>query len=302
MNFEIVIEGKARAISRLHEKLKAFLPATEDRPVHFELKGEKGRLVLLETRNSLPYRLSKVSRIIDRLKKDRLLQASFHLRTRNLAYSEASIETQPSKGPLKPIPSITIQPWHPSTARITDRKTIIIDSHSAFGTGAHPSSRLCLKYLEQMAQGRSQKRRLEGQEVLDFGCGTGLLAIAAVKMGASSALGIEISHDAARTAQKNVALNGLSEKIVIRPGSWEVVHKKYDLILANLVTAALIRTGKNIPDHLNDHGKVVISGFTQKQLVDMEKRFHQCGLTTQDRASLDVWGSLLMAIKDPQRS
>jgi ribosomal protein L11 methyltransferase len=116
-----------------------------------------------------------------------------------------------------------------------------------------------------MTQDLSHQLRLQSAEVLDFGCGTGLLAIAALKMGAKKALGVEIDHQSAQTAIKNVELNGLSEEILIKEGSWEVVEGKYDLILANLVTAALFRAGKHISGHLKDHGKVVVSGFSCNQ-------------------------------------
>jgi ribosomal protein L11 methyltransferase len=78
---------------------------------------------------------------------------------------------------------------------------------------------------------------LRGGNVLDFGCGTGLPAIAAIKMGAKSALGVEIDGPSAEAAEENVKLNPLSRTIKIKEGSWDAVQEKYDLIMANLVLA-----------------------------------------------------------------
>jgi ribosomal protein L11 methyltransferase len=145
-----------------------------------------------------------------------------------------------------------------------------------------------------MTQNPSCGWSVKGREVLDFGCGTGVLAIAAVKMGAKKAVGVEIDHQSAQTAVKNVDLNGLSERILIKEGSWEVVEGKYDLILANLVTAALLRAGKHLPQLLKGHGRVVISGFSSKQQGEIEESFRKWGLIATDRSSLEGWSAMVL--------
>jgi ribosomal protein L11 methylase PrmA len=294
MKFEILIEGKAEGISRLRQKLKPILPTTENGLELTNEGADKARIVLLESRESLPFRLLKISRIISKLNKDRLLEADFDLRVRNLAYSEPTVERHLLKEPFKPIPSITIQFWDPSLPPATDAETIKIYSHQSFGTGKHPTTCLCLMYLDDMTQNPSPNWRLQGREVLDFGCGTGVLAIAAVKMGAKNALGVEIDPQSTQTAKKNVEVNGLTEKILVKEGSWEVVEGKYDLILANLVTAALFRAGKHISGHLKDDGKVVVSGFSPNQQKEMEEYFLKWGLVATDRSSLEGWSAMLL--------
>jgi ribosomal protein L11 methylase PrmA len=294
MKFEIVIEGEPRAIIKLRQKLNPILPTTENgfRPANES--DEKARIALLETRESLPFRLLKISRIISKLNKDRLLKADFDLRVRNLAYSEPTVESHLPKEPFKPIPSITIQFWDPSLPLARDAETIKIYSHHAFGTGKHPTTRLCLMYLDKMTHNPSLDWRLNGREVLDFGCGTGVLAIAAVKMGAKKALGVEIDPQSAQTAKKNVEINRLTEKILIKQGSWEVVEETYDLILANLVTAALFRAGKYIPSYLKYNGRMVISGFSTNQQGEIKEFFRKQGLVATDRSSLEGWSAMLL--------
>ena len=302
MKFEIVIEGESRAISKLRQKLKPILPTTENGVGPANESDEKTSMVLVETRESLPFRLLKISRIISKLKKNRLLNADFDLRVRNLAYSEPTVESHQLKKPFKPIPSITIQIWDPSLPPTTDEETIKIYPLHSFGTGKHPTTRLCLMYLDNMTQDPSRKWSVQGREVLDFGCGTGVLAIAAVKMGAKKAVGVEVDHQSAQTAVKNVELNGLSKRILIKEGSWGVVEGTYDLILANLVTAALLRAGKHLPHLLKDHGRVVISGFSSNQHEEMEKSFRKWGLVPTDRSSLEGWSAMVLVKKGYLRS
>jgi ribosomal protein L11 methyltransferase len=149
-------------------------------------------------------------------------------------------------------------------------------------------------YLDNRTQNPSLDWRLKGREVLDFGCGTGVLAIAAVKMGAKKALGVEIDPKSVQTAKKNVEINGLTERILIKQGSWEVVEGKYDLILANLVAAALFRAGKYIPSYLKDDGKVVVSGFSTNQQGEIKEFFRKQGLVATDRSSLEDWGAMVL--------
>ena len=294
MKFEIAIEGEPRAISMLRRKLRPTLPTTENGVGPVNESDKNGRIVLVETRESLPSRLLKISRIISKLKRNRLLKTDFDLRVRNLAYSEPTVESHLLKKPFKPIPTVTIQICDPCFPPTFDKETIKIYPLHSFGTGKHPTTRLCLMYLDKMTQNPSRGWSVKGREVLDFGCGTGVLAIAAVKMGAKKAVGVEIDHQSAQTAMKNVDLNGLSERILVKEGSWEAVEGKYDLILANLVTAALLRAGKHLPQLLKDHGRVVISGFSSKQQGEMEESFRKWGLIATDRSSLEGWSAMVL--------
>jgi ribosomal protein L11 methyltransferase len=135
---------------------------------------------------------------------------------------------------------------------------------------------------------------LDGREGLGFGCGTGLLAIAAVKMGAEGALGIEIGQETAWTARRNVELNKLSPKITIKWGGLDQTNQTYDLIFANLVASALLRSGGQVPRYLKKDGRVAISGFSLNQIDEMEAFFKASGLNTIHRSDRDGWGLLLM--------
>jgi ribosomal protein L11 methylase PrmA len=291
MKIEITVEGPRFAILMLHEALERFSPVVDQDDGR---EGHRARVRLFETTDSVDERLLELSSMMSRLKKSLALTEDLEIRVRNLAYCEPPGASERPREPFKPVPGITIQPWCSGLSRNADASTIFLHHKQAFGTGRHPSTRLCLESISRLARGERAPWKLRGRSVLDFGCGTGLLAVAAVKMGAACALGVEIDKEAADTAQMNVALNGLSEKIVIRRGSWEGVRGEYDVILANVVASVLIRTGGEIAKHLKEAGMAVISGFGINQAGDMVQFFQSLGLETAERPSLDGWAALVM--------
>jgi ribosomal protein L11 methyltransferase len=292
LKFEIAIKGPRDAILELIQKVKRLTWTPENNLKEMEDSGEKATIIFTEKKEDLDETLLRLSRIVIGLERSLSLENKFEFRTRNLAYSEPNGSNEKFKNSFNPIPSIRIQPWHFSSQPIIDRETVIIDPSHAFGTGTHPTTRLCLECLEKMAE--LQDWGLEGRKVLDFGCGTGLLAIVAVKMGAGRAIGVDIVQETAQTAKRNVELNNLSKRIIIRWGGWEQAHQRYDLIFANLVASALLRSGGQIPHYLKEDGRVVISGFSLNQMGDMESFFRASGLKTIHRSVLDGWGLLFM--------
>jgi len=292
MPFEINIEGPFTAISRLNNNLASFSPVFKKIPVRNDENREMGRIIIVELdEDNLDKKLLGISSIITQTERALPLNSEFYVRVRNLAHSEPYAEAIPFMEPFSPIPSITIQPWAPDLAQPTDPRTIILDPHHAFGTGEHPTTLLCLRIMDLLANG-SRAQALKGAKILDFGCGTGLLAIAAVKMGAQEAVGVEIDPPSVQAAKTNVALNHLSDRVTIREGSWEVVHDKYDFIFANLVISVLLRTGTHIPDHLTQTGIAVISGFGENQMGEMKRFFEEAGLTISKQSVREGWAAV----------
>jgi ribosomal protein L11 methyltransferase len=289
MKIEIAIEGPLEAIQALKQKL----PEGSEKPEQI-LDGypQQARLILVEEDDRVNEVLIRISKIAAR----ELGNAeALEFRVRNLAYSEPSPWCESLREPFQPVPSLTIQPWSPCTSGVGDGHTIFLDSNLAFGTGRHPTTELCLKAIYRLSLG---PWGLNGRSALDFGCGTGLLAIAAMKWGASRCQGVEIDPEAAATAKKNVWLNGLSERIVISQGSWEVVEGRVDLLLANLVPSVLLRTGSEMPVHLAEKGRAVVSGFSRNQSPEIEDFFSRVGLTTTERLERQGWSALIMEAKE----
>ncbi len=288
MKIEIAVEGPCEAVSALYRKLGC----TPER-LDFGVEEDplRARMILVEEDDRVNQVLIDISEIAER---ELRTADELEFRVRNLAYSEPSAWSESLREPFQPVPSLTIRPWDPSIGHSDDGHTILLDSNLAFGTGRHPTTVLCLKAIHDLSRG---PWGLSGRSVLDFGCGTALLAIAAVNWGASRCQAVEIDAEAAATARRNVALNGLSERIVVCHGSWEAVEGKADLLLANLVPSVLIRTGIEIPAHLNDDGRAVVSGFGQNQSQEMEDFFARLGLGTTECLEHEGWRAFVMERK-----
>ena len=115
----------------------------------------------------------------------------------------------------------------------TDRVKLILDPGLAFGTGGHETTNLCLEVLDERVKG--------GERVLDIGTGSGILAIAALKLGAAVAEGVDIDPVAVRTAGENAALNGVADKLTVLVGDLsDKASGKYDIITANIVANAIM--------------------------------------------------------------
>jgi ribosomal protein L11 methyltransferase len=288
MKIEIAIEGPWDAILALQQRL----PNRSKKPEQgIGDDRQRARLILIEEDDRVNQVLIRISEIAER---ELRIADALEFRVRNLAYSEPSPWSESLREPFQPVPSLTIRPWSSSASQPDDLHTILLDSNLAFGTGKHPTTELCLKALHDLSCG---PWGLSGRSVLDFGCGTALLAIAAVKLGASRGQGVEIDPEAAATAKRNVVLNGLSEKIVISHGSWETVDGEVDLILANLVPSVLLRTGSEIPAHLNEHGLAIVSGFSANQSKEMEDFFARLGLRSTECLTSKGWGAFVMERK-----
>jgi len=285
MKIEIAIEGPLETVLALQQRLAK---GSEQLDQGVRDDPQRARLILVEEDDRVNQVLIRISEIAERELGHAM---ALEFRVRNLAYSEPSPWCESLREPFQPVPSLTVQPWSPSVSPADDRRTILLDSNLAFGTGRHPTTELCLKAIHDLSRG---SWGLSGRSVLDFGCGTALLAIAAIKWGASRCQGVEIDPEAAATAKKNVMLNGLSERIVISQGSWEAVEGKVDLILANLVPSVLLRTGSEIPGHLAEEGRAVVSGFGRNQCQEMEDFFARLGLRSTERLDRSGWIALVM--------
>jgi ribosomal protein L11 methyltransferase len=289
MKIEIAIEGPCDAVRALHRKLACGLEEVEQGA---DKDPQRARLILVEEDDRVNQVLIRISDIAER---ELRIAESLEFRVRNLAYSEPSPWCESLREPFHPVPSLTVRPWRPSASRSDDRHEILLDSNLAFGTGRHPTTELCLKALHDLSCG---PWGLSGRSVLDFGCGTALLAIAAAKLGAGRCQAVEIDLEAAATAKRNVVLNGLSERVMISHGSWEAVEGKVDLLLANLVPSVLLRTGSEIPPHLIEQGRAVVSGFGRNQSQEMEDFFSRLGLKTMERLEREGWSALIMERKE----
>lgn len=135
-----------------------------------------------------------------------------------------------------------------------ERAVLSIDPGLAFGTGSHETTRLCLETIEKYLK--------NGDTVLDVGCGSGILAIASILLGAKSAVGVDIDETAVKTAVENAEINGVSDKFTAVEGDLtEKISGKYNLIVANIVADAIICLSKGVKEFMNEDSVYIMSGI-----------------------------------------
>jgi ribosomal protein L11 methyltransferase len=158
-----------------------------------------------------------------------------------------------------------------------------------FGSGRHPTTHMCLVLLEDLFAEHSPST------VLDAGTGTGILAIAAAKLGADRVLGIEIDLDVAKTARKNVLMNRTENKVHIMSGDIQQLSRSFDAIMANLCPDQIAQTAKFLENHLAEDGDFILSGLRgfEKEHVLKALMEHR-GLTLVEDLWEEGWSAVWM--------
>ena len=155
---------------------------------------------------------------------------------------------------------------NPSWYEDTDPKgriIINIDPGLAFGTGKHETTRLCMEALERYVEG--------GEEVLDVGCGSGILGIAAVLLGAKSAFGVDIDEMAVRTANENAVINHVSDRFSAISGDLvDKVSGKYKIVVANIVADAIIALSASVSNFMTKDSVYIISGIIDTRAEEVK--------------------------------
>ena len=289
MWYEITIEGRAAPMDRLRHRL-AFSELCRENGGVLDGQG-RSRLCIREDEKRLDDRLLALADILDAEEQGQEGTDGFEIHVRNLAQSEPLSGSAEFIEPFTPVAGRTIQPCQPTMASQPTGCTVVIDPAYAFGTGKHPSTRLCLEFIAELATARLEP----AAGLLDLGCGTGVLAMAAVRLGlARTALGVDLDPQAAAAAARNVGLNGLDRQVAIRTGSWEEVPGRYPVIIANLVSAVMLRAGRRLPDYLQAPGLAIVAGFAEPQAEMIARFFRELGLVVRQRKTLEGWSALLL--------
>ena len=141
----------------------------------------------------------------------------------------------------------------------------------AFGTGTHASTRLCLELLEQAVK--------PDDEMLDVGCGSGILAVASLLLGAKRAVGVDIDELAAKIALENAALNHVEDRLTTYVGDLtDKITGTYDVICANIVADVIIRLCPDIPQFLKPGGVFITSGIIDTRKEDVVAAIEKAGI------------------------
>lgn len=178
----------------------------------------------------------------------------------------------------------------------TNRIPIRIELGMAFGTGTHPTTQLCLALVEEFFD---TAKIGSGVKVIDIGCGSGILSIAAIKLGADRALGVDIDPEAIRASSENSRLNGVTSQLELDTGSVSAViggkssFCSAQLVLANILAPVLVELlNQGLGELVEPGGWLILSGILENQSCDVEVALEKHGFTQVRVKQVGDWIAL----------
>jgi len=193
-----------------------------------------------------------------------------------------------------------------------NRIAIKIDPGMAFGTGTHPTTQLCLELMEKVFDGLTadegpltESGKVVGGQpsaVIDVGCGSGILSIAAIKLGATKVLGVDIDEESVKNSRENADTNEVGDELTFGIGSVQEIlegkfeYKKAPLVVANILAPILIRLlDAGMADLIEDNGTIVLSGILQEQEQNVIEAGQAKGLRMNERIQMGDWVAFTMS-------
>lgn len=184
--------------------------------------------------------------------------------------------------PLRVSRFLTIVPkWEHYTPQQPDELVLTLDLGMAFGTGTHPTTQLMLSLLESLVRG--------GETMIDVGTGSGILAIAAERLGVSQILATDVDEIAVKNAQANIALNPVSHITVKANDLLQGLTVSADLIVANILAEVLVPLIPQVPSRLNPHGHFLLAGIIAEKADLIRQTLQDNGFTIAQRRDAGGW-------------
>ena len=181
-----------------------------------------------------------------------------------------------------------------------NRIAIKIDPGMAFGTGTHPTTQLCLELMEVFfTQSFSESRQLD--TLIDVGCGSGILSIAAIKLGARTALGVDIDAGSILNARENANTNSIGDELILEVGSvQEILEDKFPfskapLVVANILAPVIVRLfDAGLVKLIEEKGAIILSGILQEQAQNVIDAAQARSLKLKEHRQMGDWVALML--------
>lgn len=185
--------------------------------------------------------------------------------------------------------SVTICPVWIDYVPKENEVVVKIDPGMAFGTGEHETTAMCIDLL--------QEYDLKNKAVIDVGCGSGILGLAAIKLNCKSCYMTDIDPIAIKASENNARLNGITSAVIKCGNLLDSADIKGDVIIINIVADVLINLSKSIKNHLNKNGIVILSGIINSRFKDVLDAYEKQGFILDKKLTTGEWTAALMSIK-----
>ena len=169
--------------------------------------------------------------------------------------------------------------WH--EAPDPDAVNLLLDPGLAFGTGTHPTTALCLGWLDA--------QDLVGRQILDYGCGSGILAIAALKLGADTAVGVDIDPQALQASRDNAERNQIDEASLILDYPEKIGRGEFEIVVANILAGPLIDMASTIAARVRPAGQLALSGILAAQAESVLDAYRGQGILMDEPQEKEGW-------------
>lgn len=195
--------------------------------------------------------------------------------------------------PIRITSNVVLKPWNCSFEQDPGDIVVSLCHGISFGSGQHPTTRLCLKGLAFLQRNVETSWRGEKTRAVDIGTGSGVLIITALKMGVASGIGIDIDACARSEARGNVAYNGLSERISISSEPIETFKEAFNLMLANLRSPTLKSFLPLLADRITPGGRILLSGIKYEELDSFLEHSQEIGLRQEWVGKEHGWAAIV---------
>ena len=191
---------------------------------------------------------------------------------------------------------ILIRPSWDTSPMPRGKACLTIDPGLAFGTGTHPTTRMCLDILADYA-GQHQ-----GGDLLDAGCGSGILSLAALRLGLRTAVGVDVDPQAVSVAADNATANGLQERVQFVSGWCHAAARSFDMIVANIFLGPLVEMMQTLRQRMKPGGTLIVSGIIAPQEATLTASLKAAGFVVCSRMLTDGWIALAaQPVRDASR-
>lgn len=234
--------------------------------------------------------LDQIYLLMNKLIEDKFIN-KYDIETQTLEEKNWNEEYEKNVNVVEVTDKIVIKPSFKEYSPKINQLVITIDPKMSFGTGEHATTKLILKYLEKIINGN--------EFVLDVGSGTGILGIAAVKLGAKKAICIDNDEWCYLNGNENVKMNDLIEKVDVRLCEIKnVTENNFDLIVANINKPILINIADELKIKLKNNGTLILSGLLNIDENDIVSLYESKGFILENKSNLDEWIALVLKAKN----